>query len=218
MSDDGLFDLIKEHVSIFDMMERYAPESYKAVRSEDSGHKIPCPFAEQRHPKGADPHPSAKFFPETQSIYCWSCLGSWDVIAFYAEARGLYRTDDNDNPLASDRGGYQLDYGRAAYELGREFQLEYKAPDWYTRLKRITATLKQPRRQAPDANQVRGLISVYEAKMRRPETVLEAAAHDYAMGYMPAGSWVGIERDMHVWFERSQELVTVAGDGYTSEP
>lgn len=210
MSDDGLFDQIHEHVGIVDMMKRYAPDSYSAIRSPDVGHKIPCPFADHRHPKGADPHPSAKFFPETESVYCWSCLGSWDVIAFYAEANHLYKTDPNGNPLAADKGGYQLDYGRAAKELAKEFQLEYKAPDWYSRLKRTVAALREPSRKAPKINQVRQLVTIYERKLSVPATPLAAAASDYCLGQMPVGEWSGIERDLHEWYEWTDEVVSAA--------
>ena len=92
---DGLFELVKEHVTLFDMLERFAPESYRAVRTRDVGHKIPCPFAADRHSRGADSHPSAKFFPENQSLYCWSCHGNWDAISLYAEARKIYKVADD---------------------------------------------------------------------------------------------------------------------------
>ena len=216
---DGLFELIQEHVSIFDMMEKYAPASYKAVRSHDVGHKIPCPFAANRHARGADNSPSAKFFPDNDSVYCWTCHGSWDVIAFYAEAKGLYKLDDDGRPLPNPKGGYQLNYGRAAHELAREYQLDFAVPDWYSRLRKTVASLKSQQRPVPVLAQTRRLSDVYAGKVQAltPQTVLGAAIQDYALGCLPDGSWEGIERDMHEWFEWTSGLLhDVSDPGYTS--
>ena len=208
---EGLFELVQEHVTIFDMLERFAPVSYRAIRSKNVGHKIPCPFAETRHPNGADPHPSAKFFPETQSCYCWSCHGSWDVISFYAEAKGMFKKDEEGRPLPDPKGGFQLNYGGAAHELAREFQLDYKVPDWYSRLRKTVQVLKASQRQAPTTNQARKLTEVYATKLQShaAPTLLAAAVEDYALGEVPAGSWVGAERDMHSWFEQAGTLLDV---------
>ena len=217
---EGLFELVREHVTIFDMMERFSPESYRAVRSEAVGHKIPCPFAETRHPKGSDPHPSAKFFPETQSVYCWSCQGSWDVISYYAEARDMFKRDDQGRKIVDTRGGYKLDYGKAAYELGREYQLDYKVPDWYGRLRKTISVLKESQRQAPTPPQTHKLNDMYATKLqaRSAPTLVCQAVEDYALGSMPRGSWVGIERDMHSWFSWAENVLEVTGASrYTPE-
>lgn len=205
--ETGLFDLIKEHVSIFDMLQKYSPESYAVVRSQRVGHKIPCPFAQDRHAKGTDSSPSAKFFPETGSVYCWTCSGSWDVIAFYAEANQMFKKDSSGKTIPDKTGNFQLDYGAAAARLASEYDLDYKAPDWYSRLKKTITVLKQPSRQAPEANKVRDLISIYESKLKRPDNFLQVAAHCHLLPEIPSGSWVGIERDMHQWYEMSSELM-----------
>jgi hypothetical protein len=218
---DHLFDLIKEHVSIFDMMKEYAPDSYAAVRSEQVGHKIPCPFAADRHARGADSSPSAKFFPENQSLYCWTCHGSWDVIAFYAEANQLYKEDEQGRPMHDAKGGYQLNYGRAAGELGRKYQIDYVVPDWYSKLRRTIGALKHAERPVPALAQTRSLSDVYAAKAQgiTPDTVLGLAVQDYAMGCKPDGSWSGVERDMHEWYEWfSGVLAEVSPPSYTPVP
>lgn len=215
-----LFELVKEHITLFDMLKQVAPASFQAIRSREVGHKIPCPFAEARHAKGADKNPSAKFFPETQSVYCWTCHGSWDVISLYAEYREMYRTAEDGTPEPDGHGGYKLAYGQAALALSREYQLDYQVPDWYSRLRRTIGVLKESQREAPTTNQTRKLSEAYAQKLRAatPSTLCAAAVEDYALGIIPDGSWIGIERDMHVWFEWFQELLATTGSAAILPP
>lgn len=203
----GLFDAIKENVSIMDMLQKYAPDSFSHVRSTRVGHKIPCPFAATRHAGGADSSPSAKFFPESDSIFCWACTCSWDVIAFYAEAHELYKLDDAGKPIPHDDGHYRLDYGKAASRLAREYSLDFKTPDWYARLKKTISVLKQPEQKPPAPNKVRDLAVIYETKFARPDTSIAVAAYAYVLGQAPTGSWVGVERDLHEWYQAAQGLL-----------
>lgn len=214
MSDD-LLDLIREHVTIFEMLEEFRPESYAAIRSRTVGHKIPCPFAAQRHGKASDNRPSAKFFPENNSVYCWSCHGSWDVIALYAEANEQYKLDDQGRPLPDGRGGNQLDYGRAAADLAKRKGLEFKAPDWYRRLKASVRVLSQPPQAMPHTQweklcrNYRDRLCTWAFWSDDPlDRVVVAEVYAHVLDSIPLGGQPGAERDLHTWFEWAQSMLT----------
>lgn len=46
--------------------------------------QLRCPF------HGKDNKPSARYYKTTQSMYCWVCLKSWDVIQFIMEKEQIY--------------------------------------------------------------------------------------------------------------------------------
>jgi len=46
--------------------------------------QLRCPF------HGKDNKPSARFYRNTQSMFCWVCYKSWDVIQFIMEIEQLY--------------------------------------------------------------------------------------------------------------------------------
>lgn len=224
MADD-LFELIREHVSIFDILQEFAPESYAAVRTQDVGHKIPCPLAASRHGEAKDTNPSSKFFPETNSLYCWSCHGSWDPISLYAELNEMFKLDDQGRTLTDTRGGRQLDYGRAALELAKRKGLEFKSPDWYKRLKKSVAALSDVSRNTLPVEQWQKLDAFYTEKLitwaygrinpDTKEVTVEAAIGREAAGdmldtvldYKPDFGIPHVERELHTWFTWAKNML-----------
>jgi DNA primase len=73
-------ELINENVSLHDILESVDVHLRQVLRPE----QMSCPF------HGADTSMSARYYPETNSMYCFACKKSWDPIGFwmqYAEVR-----------------------------------------------------------------------------------------------------------------------------------
>lgn len=104
-----MIDLIKNEVSIYDLFDRSSPP----VRYETDKQQcqISCPF------HGYDNSPSARVYPESNSLYCWACAKSWDVIDYWAEANQW------------EKDGH-LDRGRAIRDLIAIYGLKNKRHPW----------------------------------------------------------------------------------------
>jgi len=70
----ALKDRIKERVSLGDILKRKNVISYTV-----SEEQIPCPF------HGVDNHKSARYYKETDTIYCWTCKKKWDLFSYFME-------------------------------------------------------------------------------------------------------------------------------------
>jgi len=154
----NFFDTVNERVSIFDLFDEYGVKYYSR---EISGPKMSCPF------HGADTDPSAKVYPETNSLYCWTCSSSWDAISFYAQANGMYKTDESGKPLPDPKGGmyFQLDYAKAAHQLGAKYGISSDVPDWYKAGKQLYRQIKakQTGQQLEESSALK-LVALFEKK------------------------------------------------------
>ena len=112
----------------------------------DAQSQISCPF------HGADTHPSARVYAQTNTLFCWTCHKLWDVIAAEMQFTGSSLTDAVDAlivtfvvPVAEQPQSIQRFYTHAARyqygdklqstkivnELGDRFRLYYQSlPDW----------------------------------------------------------------------------------------
>jgi hypothetical protein len=107
-------DKIKEAVSIYTLFDNGSPRIYYDTKEKPC--QINCPF------HGADLGPSARVFPETNSMYCWACDRSWDVLDFWAEINGWIKDDGS------------LDIGRAIKDLADRFDIANYKQDWHIEL------------------------------------------------------------------------------------
>jgi len=73
---------VKEHVTIFQVMQHYGIE---LVRGADHENQVRCPF----HGHRGDMRPSARVYPDTQRFHCFYCNFNFDVIAFVKEYEGF---------------------------------------------------------------------------------------------------------------------------------
>jgi hypothetical protein len=98
-------EAIKEQVPLSAVLYDYG------VQFLDSGEpeQIHCPF---HHP---DTNRSARFYPENQSIYCFVCDRTWDVIAFV-------------------QGKEQLTFAEACRYIKSKYHVEIHVPDYVARL------------------------------------------------------------------------------------
>ena len=73
-----LRELVCSKASLADLLE----ENGHSLRTPTSEEQISCPF------HGTDASPSARHYPETNSMHCFTCKKSWDPISFVMEYRG----------------------------------------------------------------------------------------------------------------------------------
>jgi hypothetical protein len=118
-------DLIREHVSIYDLFDAARP------RVKYDSREIPCQISCPFH--GRDLHKSTRVYPDSNSFYCWSCDKSWDVVAFWAQANEWWKDDG------------RLDYGKAVGDLMVKFNLRSVRPDWTRKLNASLSKLKDQR-------------------------------------------------------------------------
>jgi len=107
---EDIVSKIKEFVSLYDLLDLCDPPVSYDSREREC--QINCPF------HGADLGPSARIYPDTNSMYCWACTKSWDVIDFWAEINGWTKSDG------------KLDVGRSIKDLSDRFSLREKRSDW----------------------------------------------------------------------------------------
>lgn len=69
---------IKEKVSLRNLIDRY----HISCQSQGDITQLHCPF------HGKDQHASARIY-ETNTMYCWVCSKSWDVISFVKDYENL---------------------------------------------------------------------------------------------------------------------------------
>lgn len=123
-SFDEKLDLVREHVSIYDLFDA-APHRVR-YETREIPCQISCPF------HGRDLHKSTRVYPDSNSFYCWFCDKSWDVVAFWAQV----------NEMWNDNGS--LSYGKAVNDLMMKFNLRSVRPDW---TKKLSATLSRYKEQ-----------------------------------------------------------------------
>lgn len=77
-----LKDLILEQIDLGEVMQQH---NVDFVFNPEKAHEVQfrCPF------HGKDNKPSARYYRETQSAYCWVCHKSFDVIGFIMEKLGI---------------------------------------------------------------------------------------------------------------------------------
>lgn len=117
-----LIERIKNEVSIYDLCD----ESGIKYLSRDKQHQISCPF------HGKDRNASARIYPESNSIHCFYCGESWDVISFWARANEWYVEEGTSS---------KPDIGKAINDLARKYKLFDKKPDWKSSLDKTLKSL-----------------------------------------------------------------------------
>jgi len=77
-----LKDLILEKIDLGEIMQEY---NVNFVFNPNKAHEVQfrCPF------HGKDNKPSARYYRESQSAYCWVCHKRFDVIGFIMEKLGI---------------------------------------------------------------------------------------------------------------------------------
>jgi DNA primase len=73
-----LVEAIKSSVSIYNVLD-----IYKISYMGDVKEQINCPF------HGADVKKSARIYPDTNTVFCWTCDKVWDVIEFVKEMEDM---------------------------------------------------------------------------------------------------------------------------------
>lgn len=80
---EKLRELILEKVDLGQVMMDYQVDfAYNPMLVDEA--QLRCPF------HGQDNKPSARYYRATQSMFCWVCYKSWDVIQFIMEREQLY--------------------------------------------------------------------------------------------------------------------------------
>ena len=79
MDFQEFMEAVSKSVSMSDLLSEYGTQLQTPMVEE----QISCPF------HGKDRHPSARHYPETNSIYCFTCKKSWDPFHFLMEKKGL---------------------------------------------------------------------------------------------------------------------------------
>lgn len=79
MDLQDLVSAINGVAKISDLLEEHGTK----LRTPAHEEQIHCPF------HGADRSPSARHYPDTNSIHCFTCKKSWDPVRFVMEKRGL---------------------------------------------------------------------------------------------------------------------------------
>lgn len=85
--------MIADKVQMSDLLQ----ESGIRLGTPGTEEQISCPF------HGPDRSPSARHYPETNSIYCFTCKKSWDPVSFVMAKRGV-RFKEAVNHLAKKAG------------------------------------------------------------------------------------------------------------------
>ena len=79
-------EYIDSHMNLLDIMEEYKVSfKYDPRLSDETQFK--CAF------HGQDNKPSARFYKNTNSCFCWTCKKSWGPLSFIQEKEGLYFSD-----------------------------------------------------------------------------------------------------------------------------
>ncbi len=105
-----IFDRLKEEIPIYDLFDiADTPVRYETKAKPC---QISCPF------HGADAHPSARVYPDTNTFRCFTCSKSWNAVTYWAEANNWFTDDD------------KLDIGRAIDDLCYRFNITNNTFDW----------------------------------------------------------------------------------------
>lgn len=68
-------ELITSSIALHDLMESVGVHLPQTIKPQ----QLSCPF------HGADVSMSARYYPETNSMYCFACKKSWDPISFWMQ-------------------------------------------------------------------------------------------------------------------------------------
>lgn len=74
----ALREMVCGQAKLADLLEEYGVP----LRTPTQEEQISCPF------HGKDATPSARHYPATNSMYCFTCKKAWDPISFLMEKRG----------------------------------------------------------------------------------------------------------------------------------
>ena len=108
----NLIERINEEVSIYDLFDQADPPVKYLTKAKPC--QISCPF------HGNDTHPSARVYPDTNSLRCFFCSKSWRPVTFWAERNMWFRDDDPE----------KLDIGRAIDSLATMYDINVQTFDW----------------------------------------------------------------------------------------
>lgn len=117
-----LIERIKDDVSIHDLCDEMGIK----YLSRDKEQQISCPF------HGADRNASARIYPDSNSIHCFYCGETWDVISFWARANEWW---------VEEGAEARPDMGRAITDLAQKYKLFTKRPDWESALNKTLSIL-----------------------------------------------------------------------------
>lgn len=72
-------ELVAEKVPLQNLLESTGNHLAQTIKPQ----QISCPF------HGVDTSRSARFYPDTNSMYCFACKKSWDPISFWMKHQGI---------------------------------------------------------------------------------------------------------------------------------
>lgn len=138
---------IKEQVSIYEVLRNYGLPFIGGGQPE----QIHCPF---HHP---DTNRSARIYPENNSVYCFVCDKTWDVIEF---------VKDKD----------EVSFGRACAIVKQRFDVHVQMPDYEARL--LAARHKEPEDADEFADTVERLFVKYANDLTNGELYVILTAYN----------------------------------------
>jgi len=106
----NLMERINEEVSIYDLFDLVSPPIKYITQAKPC--QVSCPF------HGEDNKPSARVYPDSNSLRCYFCSKSWSPATFWAEANQWY----------TDSG--KLDIGRSLDDLAVRYDITVNTFDW----------------------------------------------------------------------------------------
>lgn len=80
---ERLKELILDEIDFSTVLLEYGVDFVYSPQSVDEA-QLRCPF------HGKDNKPSARYYRETQTMYCWTCHKRWNVIQFIMEMEQFY--------------------------------------------------------------------------------------------------------------------------------
>ena len=118
----NLFEQVKDVVSIYDLLDRTNPPVRYETKEKPC--KIHCPF------HGADNRKSCQVFPDSDSLWCYTCSRGWDVLDYWAEVNGWW----------VEKGDIEVrDVVKAAKDLSDEYGIDTMRTDWEKKFYAIRA-------------------------------------------------------------------------------
>ena len=106
----NLMERINEEVSIYDLFDLANPPVRYVTQAKSC--QVSCPF------HGEDKKPSARVYPDTNSLRCFFCSKSWNPATFWAQANQWY----------TESG--KLDIGRSLEDLATRYDISVSTFDW----------------------------------------------------------------------------------------
>lgn len=168
-------DAVLDNVSIGDALRLVGVH----VSGERFSRQIRCPFHD-------DERPSARVYPDTGTVYCFTCRKAWDVIGLVAQFNGCSRSD-------------------AVEILVRVFGIEYSDDDYEARFQNM---LQGPEPEESRNGYERFLLSVTLAAADIMETWtddMRSAAWDRLDIIVAGKGYAEAMEDLRTW------LLSVSG-------